>query len=156
MNAEGSIFSFRGRFTAGDLDGDGADDLVVCRFDEAEATDLPKRGGRRLSNFPPPDRIDPQVGRVFVARNISDNNDTPRLDTPEPFVADGRPVRTYMLAYPTVVDLDGDDRVEVLLSSDDNAIRVFRQNDSGWTELGPLSDPDGEPIQTSLARRVRP
>ncbi|MEM6757621.1 MAG: hypothetical protein AAF586_10675, partial [Planctomycetota bacterium] len=45
---------------------------------------------------------------------------------------------------------------EVLLSSDDNAIRVFRQNDSGWTELGPLSDPDGEPIQTSLARRVRP
>ena len=162
----GEAFSFGGRIAAGDLTGDGRDDLVIATFDEAEATDLPVRGRRRLSNFPPPDRVDPHVGRVWVARNITPDPDRPTLADPVELTADGRPLRVFMLAYPTVADLDGDGKNELILGAQDATLRVFRlppsppngaaERSMDLTELGPLSDERGEPIHTALAVRVKP
>jgi hypothetical protein len=146
LKENGERFDFGGRFTLGDLAGDGRDDLVICTFDEFDATDIPKRGRKRLMNSPPPHRIDPNVGKIWLARNVTTDPQRPTFAEPE-LVADD----VSMLGYPAVLN-----NSTFVVSGDDNLVRVFERNVTGFREVGALSRlNDGEPHRTSLVRRVR-
>ena len=142
LKEDGSPFDFGGRITLGDLTGDGRDDLVICTFDEADATDMPKRGRKRLMNFPPPDQIDPNVGKVWLARNVTTDPERPAFAEPELIAHD-----MYLLGYPLVAGVGG-----VYVGSDDNRIRRFILNETTdkYRDVGDLPTDPG-----SLIRRVR-
>ena len=134
-------FDFGGRITLGDLTGDGRDDLVITTFDEADATDLPKRGPKRLRDFPPVDRVNPNVGKVWLARNVTTDPERPTFAEPE-LMADS----IYMLGYPAVQD-----GTTIVVYGDDNrAHYIASVHGGGWTKLDAF-----QPIRTSLIRRVR-
>ena len=140
LKEDGTPFDFGGRITLGDLTGDGKDDLVIATFDEADATDLPVQGNKRLKNFPPPDKINPNVGKVWLSRNVTSDPERPTFAKPE-LLADG----VYMLGYPTVVSSGS-----FVISSDDNRNRLFQLHQDGkYSEVLDL------PLSSSLARRVR-
>jgi len=62
-DASGEPFDCDGYFALGDVTADGRADLIITSFDESDATDIPKRGRRRLMRFPPPDKA--QTKRDF-------------------------------------------------------------------------------------------
>ena len=160
-------FDFGGRLGAGDLDGDGREDLIIATFDEDDAIvgELPMKGRKRLSNFPPPEQMKPMTGRLWWSRNVTREGGEPTFAEPEELTADDRAIRVYTLGYPTVADLDGDGDGDVILGSQKPGLRVFL-NEGGegdgeggegevkLREVGLLSDERGEPILSALAWRV--
>ena len=146
LKEDGTPFDFGGRITLGDLTGDGRDDLVICTFDKADATDMPKRGRKRLMNFPPPEQIDPNVGKVWLARNVTTDPERPTFAEPEE-IASG----LYLLGYVAVHNR------HLIVGTDDNRLHVYR-HDRGtgrWTDRGGFAKEDGANIRSSLHRRAR-
>ena len=56
---------------------------------------MPKQRPQAARDFPPVDRVNPNVGKVWLARNVTTDPERPTFAEPE-LVADG----VYMLGYP--------------------------------------------------------
>lgn len=142
----GDPYDIRGGFTLGDLTGDGKPDLVFADFDDADTTDLPKLDRKRLMHFPDPTRVDPSVGKVWLAENVAIDPDQPTFAEPREIV-DG----VYLRGRPAVIDLDGDGRNELVLTTDDARIRAYRRDAVGdFVEAGERDAPLNQDM------RVRP
>ncbi len=154
------------RLRAADWNGDGKTDLI---FGWERATDInpgysgEDKGRQRGRWKGPDDGINPAVGRVLVALNLSESDpqSPPRFSRPIELEADGVPIRSHLVAYPNAYDINDDGRVDLIIGRDPlpsdkeprtPVIEVFlRMADNTLQRAGFLEDEKGDEIRTALA-----
>ena len=157
------------RIHAADWDGDGKPDLLICTFNENDALppDTERRGGTRFAGFHDPSKLTPHIGKIFWAKNITDDADPTaviRFAPPQPIEAGGRPIEDiFVLGYPAALDMGDPNRPHLLphllIGAQDATIRFYENiGEPGAPRLAahhPLSDERDEPIRTPLAVQVK-
>jgi hypothetical protein len=78
-------------------------------------------------------------GQVFLVPNEGTRQKA-AYGTPEPLMADGKPIRVGGDAGPTVADWDGDGLPDLLVGGGDSTVRIYRSTKRG---------PDGRPLLSS-------
>ena len=106
--------------SAADLDGDGAEDLLLGTNHQ----DVMKHA---FGVDPQTHR--PTAGRIYVARNQG-NRVRPKFGAPRALATKHGPVECFGFVYPLVVDSDGDGRLELFIGDHQPGIRVLRQGES--------------------------
>ncbi len=134
--------------TATDFDGDGRQDLILGtnhqdRMRHAFGTD--------------PLQSQPTAGRVYFARNVSDDQN-PVFDLPRVLQADGQPIECFGFVYPAVFDANSDGRPDLIISEHRPGLRLFlNQGTADVTSMEPAGEilfADNTPISTASAFHV--
>ena len=138
---------------AGDLNGDGKDDLIVGTSHPGSVL----RVGRIAGGFNNPgENYDRYSSRLYVMYNITDGN---RLTFADPVMvwADDQPVTAYGYIYQRLIDMDHDGLLDLVVGGHKPGMKWYRNVGSKtqpeFTEAGPIGDTNGQPIESSFAFR---
>ena len=142
-----------------DWDGDGLEDLILGYEHNEEMLPLDRRQRRSsIGGFHDPEAYNAESGYVGWMRGFGIEGGRPVFAEAEPLLADGEPITTYVHPYPTVFDVDGDGRPDLLVGTHRAEVRVFLNRgtaeEPALTDVGLLQDERGEPLRTFLTIRV--
>jgi len=144
---------------AADWDGDGKEDLIVGAWQPTLFQSTHSVTGGYVN---PPESWNPFGARWYYIRNLSTDTKQPVFADPVMLTVEGKPLAGYGFAYPQAIDIDGDDRLDLIAGEHRPGLRWYRnvgRSDTAAPQLeyaGMLADEQDRPIKTILSVRVRP
>ncbi|MCC6682467.1 MAG: VCBS repeat-containing protein [Phycisphaeraceae bacterium] len=139
--------------TAGDLNGDGKDDIVLGTSHPGNQLRI---GNIKEGYNNPPENYDPYTSRLYIMYNISQGD---KLAFAEPIVveADGKPIAPFAYVYQRLIDLDQDGLLDLVVGQSKPGMTWYRNSGTAqkpvFTDMGNICDQDDQPILTIFAIR---
>ncbi len=136
---------------AGDLNGDGRDDLVVG----ISHPHIAQPSGDYSAGYNhPQDSWNPYASRVYVLYNLSQGNKLIFSD-PQVIDADGQSIKPYGFTYPKLQDFNHDGKLDLIVGQHRPGLMAFRNvgtaQKASFTDAGLLADTEGQPILSIYA-----